>query len=278
MTDTIRLKHGMTILLKYGILTVGALTMLFPFIWMILTAMKGYGEAVQIPPTLFPKEFRLDNFQNAWMALPFLKLYYNTIALITLRIVCAVFLSATAAYAFARINFPFKNMLFGIVLIQMMLPAQLFIIPQYLMVAKLGWLNSLQALVFPGLVSAFGTFLLRQHYRGIPLELEEAARLDGCNHWQIFWRIMFPLSRNHIIALGIFTALFAYKDLMWPLIVNMSMDQMTLAPGITSLNGQYESNFPMHMAASFIAMWPIVVLYVMFQKQLIEGITFTGSK
>jgi multiple sugar transport system permease protein len=252
--------------------------MIFPFIWMILTGFKSFGESILIPPTFLPKEWHFENFQTAWKALPFGNLYLNTLLLMFWRIVCAVIFSAMAAYGFARIEFKGRELVFSIVLIQMMLPAQIFIIPQYLMVAKLHWLNSIKALVFPGLVSAFGTFLLRQFYKGIPKELEEAAILDGCNHWGIFWKIMFPLSKNNLIALGIFTALFAYKDLMWPLIVNMSMDMMTLSAGIASFKGQYTTNYPIIMACSFIAMWPMLILYVLFQKQFIEGITFTGSK
>lgn len=264
--------------ITYIVVILGAITMLFPFIWMIITALKGYGEAMQIPPTILPKEYKFDNFIKAWNTLPFVKLYYNTLVLMFFRIICAVIFSAMAAYAFARIEFPFRNALFSLVLIQMMLPTQIFIIPQYLMVAKLGWLNSVKALVVPGLVSAFGTFLLRQHYKAVPKELEEAAVLDGCNHWRIFWQIMMPLSKNHLVALGIFTALFAYKDLMWPLIVNMSVEKLTLASAITTLSGMFEANYPIIMACSFIAMWPMLLLYLIFQKQFIDGITFTGTK
>jgi multiple sugar transport system permease protein len=183
-----------------------------------------------------------------------------------------------AAYAFARIKFPGKNFFFMIVLIQMMIPGQLFIIPQYNIVSKLGLLNTISALVIPGIVSAFGTFLLRQFFIGIPNELEEAAILDGCNRWQIFWKIMMPLTRSGLIALGIFTALFAWKDLMWPLIVNVSIDKMPLSSGLASLQGQYSTNFPQLMAGSMIAIWPMLLLFIIFQRQFIEGIASTGSK
>ena len=139
-----------------------------------------------------------------------------------------------AAYAFARLNFPGKKIFFALVLFQMMIPAQIFIVPQFLLVQKLGLLNTISALVIPGIVSAFGTFLLRQFFMGLPKELEEAAKLDGCNTWQTFYKVMLPLARSGLVALGIFTALFAFKDLMWPLVVNMSVDKMTLSAGLAS--------------------------------------------
>ncbi|MBU3155866.1 carbohydrate ABC transporter permease, partial [Clostridium estertheticum] len=162
--------------------------------------------------------------------------------------------------------------------IQMMIPGQIFIIPQYAIISKLGLLNTVTALVIPGIISAFGTFLLRQFFIGIPKELEEAAILDGCNRWQVFWKVMLPLTRSGLVALGIFTSVFAYKDLMWPLIVNMSLDKMPLAAGMASLQGQYSTNFPQLMAGSMIAIWPMLIIFIIFQKQFIEGVASTGSK
>ena len=183
-----------------------------------------------------------------------------------------------AAYALARIEFPGKNFFFMLILIQMMIPGQIFIIPQYAIISKLGLLNTVTALVIPGIISAFGTFLLRQFFIGIPKELEEAAILDGCNRWQVFWKVMLPLTRSGLVALGIFTSVFAYKDLMWPLIVNMSLDKMPLAAGMASLQGQYSTNFPQLMAGSMIAIWPMLIIFIIFQKQFIEGVASTGSK
>jgi multiple sugar transport system permease protein len=252
--------------------------MLLPFIWMVITSLKTLTESTQVPPTIIPKEFKLSNYKDVWDLLPFGIFYINTILMLIFRILGSVFFSAMAAYAFARIKFPGRNAFFMIVLVQMMIPGQLFIIPQYNIVSKLGLLNSIPALVIPGVVSAFGTFLLRQFFIGIPNELEEAATLDGCNRWQIFWKIMMPLTRSGLIALGIFTALFAWKDLMWPLIVNVSIDKMPLSSGLASLQGQYSTNFPQLMAGSMIAIWPMLLLFIIFQKQFIEGIASTGSK
>ena len=183
-----------------------------------------------------------------------------------------------AGYAFAKLEFPFKKALFGIVLVQMMLPSQIFIIPQYLMLARAGLTNSIFALVFPGLVSAFGTFFLRQAYLGIPNEISEAAYLDGCTKWQTFYKVMLPLTGASMAALAIFTAVFAYSDLMWPLICNIDLKMMTLSAGLSTLNGQYTTNFPVLMAGSLLAMIPMVILYLIFQKQFIQGIAMTGGK
>ena len=155
--------------------------------------------------------------------------------MILARVICLV-----AGYAFGRLNFRGKNLMFSLVLFQMMVPGQIFIIPQYLMVSKMGMLNTIFALVFPGIVTAFGTFLLKQAYMGLPKDLEEAARLDGCNIGQTFLFIMAPLTRSSMVALGIFTAVFAYKDLMWPLICNK--DVMPLSAALAKMQGQYTNN------------------------------------
>ncbi len=260
------------------VLILGAVTMLVPFYWMLVTSLKTLVESTQVPPTLWPQTFVWTNYSDVWNSLPFAAFYVNTFGMIFFRIIGSVFFSAVAAYAFARLEFPGRDVLFGLVLVTMMIPGQLFLIPQYELVAKLGQVDTLFALVMPGLVSAFGTFLLRQFFLGIPKELEEAAILDGCSRWQIFWKVMLPLARSGLVALGIFTALFAWKDLMWPLIVNTSLDEMPLASGLASLQGQYSTNFPQLMAGSVIAIWPMVVLFIIFQKQFIQGVAGTGSK
>ena len=146
------------------------------------------------------------------------------------------------------------------------------------MIAKLGMTDTIFSLVFPGLVSAFGTFFLRQAYMGIPNEVAEAAYLDGCTRWQTFTKIMFPLTKSSVAALSVFTAVFAYTDLMWPLVANTNINSTTLSAGLSSLNGQFSTNYPVLMAGSLLAMLPMVVLYLCFQKHFIEGVAMTGGK
>ena len=265
-------------LLVHIILIMGSFIMIFPFVWMILTSFKTQGEAIMIPPILLPSSWAPVSYVEVLRTLPFDKLYYNTIVLMLARIVCATVTSSMAGFAFAKLEFPFKKLFFFIVLTQLMLPSQVFIIPQYGMLSAMNQLNTIFALIFPGLVSAFGTFFLRQFYLGLPNDLSEAAKLDGCNVFQTFFLILMPLTKTAMMALAVFTALFAYSDMMWPLIVNMNIEKMTLSAGISSLQGQHSTNYPVMMAGSALAMIPMLVLYLIFQRQFIEGIALTGTK
>ena len=276
--DSLKKKKKITTALVYLVLAAGAVLMIFPFVWMLLTSFKSMAESMRIPPTILPAQWLIQNYTDALESLPFIRLYINTALLILLRVICAVAFSSAAGYAFAKLKFPGKNAFFSLVLIQMMLPSQIFIIPQYQMLAKLSLTNTIFALVFPGLVSAFGTFFLRQSYMGIPDELGEAAYLDGCTRWQTFTKVMMPLTKASMAALTIFTAVFAYADLMWPLIANTDLNMMTLSAGLSTLRGQFTTNYPMLMAGSMLAMIPMVILYLVFQKQFIEGIAMTGGK
>jgi len=277
-TDSLRRSYAVNKFISYFFLILGALIMVFPFVWMILTSSKTVPESMQIPPTILPAQIMLDNFKDAIASLPFDRLYINTALMVFFRVICAIFFSSMAGYAFAKLKFRGKNLLFMVVLIQMSLPSQIFIIPQYQMVAKMGMANTIFALVFPGLVSAFGVFFLRQTYLSIPDEVGEAAFLDGCNQWQTFYKVMFPLTGTSVAALTIFTAVFAYGDLMWPLVVNSDLKMMTLSSGLSTLKGQFSTNFPVLMAGSLLAMLPMVVLYLIFQRQFVEGIAGTGGK
>ncbi|NYE03343.1 multiple sugar transport system permease protein [Bacillus niacini] len=260
------------------VLIVGSVAMVVPFLWMILTSLKTYAESIQVPPVIIPEDFQWGNYKEVFGLLPFFKFMYNTVIVTVLRTVGQLFLCSLAAYAFARIEFPGRNILFILALSVLMVPGQVFLLPQYMIMVKLGWLNSLQAVIVPGLFSAFGTFLLRQFFMGLPKELEEAARLDGCNHFQIYWKIMLPLAKPGLIALGIFTTLWSWNELMWPMIVNSSPESMTLSAGLSSLQGQYLTNYPILMAGSFLAILPMLILFIILQKQFIEGIAVTGGK
>ena len=259
------------------ILILVSVTMLVPFVWMILTAFKTVTESTSVNPfVIFPKKIITSNFSEVINNMNFMQLYWNTFLLILGRVVAAVLTATIAAYAFARLDFPLKKFFFSLVIFQMMVPSQIFIIPQYLMVSKMGMLDTVFALVFPGLVTAFGTFLLNQSFMALPKDLEEAARIDGCNIGQTFLFVMMPLVRSGMIALGIFTAVFAYKDLMWPMIVNKNV--MPLSAALAKMQGQYTNNYPELMTASLLACIPMIILYLIFQKQFIEGISTSGGK
>lgn len=265
-------------IIVYLLLAVLAVIMVIPFVWTILTAFKTQSEALKVPPQILPSSWSFRNFEAVTEALPFANFFWNTFLMVFFRVLGSVFFSALAAYAFARLEFPGKNIFFAVILMQMMVPGQIFILPQYMIVSKLGWLNTVQALVLPGIVSTFGTFLLRQFFMSLPKDLEEAAVLDGCSIWKTFWKIMFPLTKPGLVSVAIFTALFAWKDLMWPLIVNMSIEKMTLSSGLATLMGQYSVDYPQLMAGSLIAIVPMVIIFLIFQKQFVEGIATSGTK
>lgn len=272
-------KKYLTAIGIHGFLILVALGMIVPFVWMVLTSFKTISESTQMNPfRLFPAVWQTKNYTEVIRTNDFFTLYLNTILMMLWRIVSSVLFSAMAAYAFARLEFKGRNFLFGLVLFQMMVPSQIFVIPQFLMVNQMGMRNTIFALVFPGLVSAFGTFLLRQFFASLPKELEEAAELDGCNIGQTFFRVMLPLAKSGLIALGIFTALFAFKDLLWPLIINSEANAATLSSALSKIQGAYSVNYPQLMAASVLAIWPMVVIYIIFQKQFVQGIATSGGK
>jgi multiple sugar transport system permease protein len=278
--DSLEKKQRMNTIIIYVILTIMAFIMIVPFAWMILTALKTNQEAISVSPFyIFPQSgWHWENFATVWKNYNFVILYKNTLLMIFFRVVCACLTATMAGYAFGRLNFPGKKVLFSLVLIQMMVPSQIFIIPQYLMISKLGMLNTQFGLVFPGAVTAFGTYLLKTGYEGLPKDLEEAAGIDGCNIGQKFLKIMMPLTRSSMVSLGIFTAVFAFKDLMWPMIVCTKAETTTLSAALAKMQGQYSSDYPSMMAAATLAVLPMIVIYVIFQKQFVEGIATSGGK
>ncbi len=262
----------------HALLLIGVGFMVFPFLWMILTSFKSVGESLQIPPTVFPKAFRPDSYVEIVQAIPFWRVYANTAISTLVTTLVQLLFCSMAAYGFARIDFPFKNVIFVVLLSVLMVPGQIFLIPQYLIVQKLGLLDTIPALFLPNLFSAFGTFLLRQFFMSLPGELEEAAIIEGCNRYQIYWKIMLPLTKPGLVALVIFTAKFAWNDFMWPLIVNTSPKMMTLGPSLASLQGQYGTQYPMQMAGAVVTVIPIIIIFFIFQKQFIAGVAQSGIK
>ncbi|SCY44041.1 carbohydrate ABC transporter permease [Alkaliphilus peptidifermentans] len=260
------------------VLITGVVITITPFIWMILTSLKTLGESTQIPPVILPDSPQWKNYVEVQQRLPFLRFYYNTIVYTAVRTIGQLILCSMAGYAFARIEFPGKKAIFIIMLSVLMIPSQSFLLPQFMIMARFKLLNTLRALIIPGLFSAFGTFLMRQFFMQIPKELEEAAILDGCNHFQIYKNIMLPLVKPGLTALAITCILASWNQLMWPLIVNTSIEKMTLSAGLASLAGQHHTNYPVSMAGAVLAIWPMIVVFLLFQKQFIEGIASTGSK
>ena len=265
-------------LIVYLILTMGVVGTVFPFIWMILTSFKTQVEAIKIPIVIFPKEWLYQNYFNVFSEIPFGRMYINTIINAVVIVSVQLILCSMAAYAFARIEFPGRNVIFAVLLSVLMIPASFFILPQYQIIQELGLLNTIPALFLPNLFSIFGTFLLRQFFMALPKELEDAARIDGCTRFMTFTHIMLPLVKSGLVALGILTLRFAWNDLMWPLIVNTSPEKMTLSAGLSYLQGQYTTNYALMMAGAVMAVMPLLIIFAIFQKQFIEGIAIQGIK
>jgi multiple sugar transport system permease protein len=260
------------------VLTLGALVMVIPFFWEITTSLKTYAESIALPPVVFPARPVWQNYADVFLTLPFGAQLLNSFLMTILRTVGQVFFCSAAGYAFARLEFPGRNAIFILFLSVLMIPSQLFLLSQYQIIQHLGLLNTLAALALPGIFSAFGTFLMRQFFMQLPSDLDAAARIDGCNTFQIFWRIFLPLARNGMLALAVLTAIWSWNDLLWPLVVNSDPETMPLSAGLATLQGQFLTNYPVLMAGSFLASIPMVLLFIFFQKNMLEGIASSGIK
>ena len=265
--------------LLYVAVTIGAVVMIMPFAWMLLASVKDLGQIYQVPPNWIPDPFVFQNYVNAWTAVPFATGYINS-AIVTVTVVVANLLTCSiAAYAFARIEFPFRHTLFILFLATLMVPEQVTIIPLYIIIESLGLADTLLSLIIPyALFNAFGVFLLRQFIKSLPVDLEEAAIVDGANRWTIYWRIILPLIRPALAAFGIFTFLFQWNNFFRPLIFLNSIDKYTVPLAINFFRGQYATDFALLMAGSAISIVPVLVVYVIGQRQIIEGIATTGLK
>ena len=266
------------VIVVYVILLLGCVITLAPFAWMLLTSLKTQVEAVSIPPSILPRKWNITSYLTLADKLPFWRMYANTVLTAIVTVLGQLTLCSLAGYSFGRIRFPGRDALFILCLAVLMIPRSFLILPQYLTIQKLKLLNTLRAIFLPNLFSAFGTFLMRQFFMAIPQELEDAARIDGCGHGRIFAQIMLPLVKPGLVSLGVLTLRFAWNNLMWPMIVNTSPEKMTLAAGLSYLQGQYLTDYPSIMAGALLSIIPLIVIYAIFQKQFIEGIAITGIK
>lgn len=262
----------------YVVLTVGGLLMIFPFVWQLIMSLSTQAEVTGVPPSLLPASPQWRNYLDVFTLLPFVSQFGVSLAVTVLRVVVQLILCAMAGYAFARMQFRGRGILFALLLSILMVPNQIYLIPQYSIIQGMGLLNTVLGIAMPGLFSAFGTFLLRQHFVSLPAELEEAARLDGANPWQIFWRVMLPLSGPALASVAILTTIASWNDLLWPLVVSTYEDRMPLAVGLATLQGQHMTNYPVMMAASLLAMAPILILFLVLQRRVVEGLAHSGMK
>jgi multiple sugar transport system permease protein len=267
--------------LKWGFVVLVSATILFPFYWTVLTSFKSVPETITMPPTFFPREpVGFSNYQEVLRRVPVLSFYRNSIIVASCVTLATLLTSSLAGYIFAKFDFFAKRFLFIAILATMMIPFQVIVIPVYIIFKNLGLLDTLWALIIPGLVSAYGIFLMRQFMKTIPDELIDAGRIDGCSEFGIFWRIVIPLCKPALSALGIFAFMASWDDFFWPLLVLRTQDRLTLPIGVNMFGSWFiAGNYtPLIMAIATMAMLPVLVIFLIAQRQFIEGITLSGLK
>ncbi|OIB02537.1 sugar ABC transporter permease [Paenibacillus sp. LC231] len=260
------------------LLAVGALLMIMPFLWMISTSFKSFADSMSVPHKWLPVEWHPDNYLRVIQTIDFGTYYLNTVIVTVGRTAGQLILCSLAAYAFASLRFPFKNAIFLALLAVLMVPSQVVMIPSFVIMREFNWLDTFYVLIVPGIFSAFGTFLLRQFFMTLPKDLEEAAKIDGCSYFRIYWNIYLPLSKAALVSLAIFTILASWNDLLWPLIMTSSEEMRVLSIGISSFQGQHSTDYPLLMAGALMATLPIIILFIFLQRYFIEGIAMNGIK
>jgi multiple sugar transport system permease protein len=267
--------------LRYAVLIVLALLFISPLIFMIVTSFKTRADAVSLPPTWLPNPFSIEAYRTV-LALdtetPVLRWFGNSMLAAAMHAVLVVITSALAAYPLARMQFRGKRIVFGAIIATLFVPPVILIIPNYLIVGRLYWLDTLLAIVVPTAASAFGVFFLRQFFIGLPIELEEAARLDGANRWQVFFQIVLPLSRPALVTLAMLAFLTNYNDFLWPVYVLFSPESQTLPAGLSTLQTANAVRYDLLMAGAVVASVPVLALYMGAQRFIIEGVSRSGLK
>jgi multiple sugar transport system permease protein len=263
-------------LLLHLVLIGGSAAMLLPFIWMLSTSLKQTPQIFSYPPIWIPDPIAWENYATTVSVMPFGRFYLNSLIVATSITALQLLTSSLAAFAFARLRFRGRNQLFLLYLATLMIPFQVTMLPNFILMRFLNWFDTYQALILPPAFSAFSTFLLRQYFLGIPLDLDEAARIDGAGSFRIWWQIVLPLSGPVLAALTIFVFLNNWNDFLWPLVVTNSLEMRTLPVGLSTLQGQYSVRWNLLMAGSVIAMLPVLTVYIIGQKWFIQGFTMSG--
>ncbi|PWR07190.1 carbohydrate ABC transporter permease [Micromonospora acroterricola] len=264
----------------YATLVALALIFLMPLVWMVITSLKTYTAAQQIPPSWLPNpiagygyEQILNNSAN-----PVLRWFLNSMLAATLHSLLVLVTASMAAYALARLKFRGRGVSFALIVGTLFIPPTSLIIPNFLIVDQLNWIDTLTVVIVPGAASAFGVFFLRQFFLSLPNELEEAATLDGANQWQIFFRVVLPLSKPALATLAVLSFLTNWNDFLWPIFVLFSPEQLTLPPGLGLLQGSYVTDYPVIMAGAVLASLPVLILFVLAQRHIIQGVSRSGLK
>lgn len=265
---------NLKVILGYIILILGAVSMLVPFVWMLLTSFMTTNQIFAYPPVFLPQPATIDNYARASLTIPLFKYFYNSVFIAVLTTLGQVLVSAMAGYAFARINFKFREPIFFLILVTMMIPPQVNIIPLFFIMREFHWIDTYQALILPGLFGGFGVFLMRQWFKGLPKDIEEAAKIDGCSVFKTFYKIALPLALPGIATLAIFTFINTWNSFMWPLIVTNSESMRTLPVGLAVFKGSFRetTEWGQLMACSMVSVIPVIGVFLLGQKYFIKGL------
>lgn len=266
--------------LQYGILIALSLIMIVPFLWMLSSSLKGTDYILDTTPQFIPDPLTVNSYTELNELLPIWQMFANSVIVAGLGTAGTILVSAMAAYAFSRMEWPGRNTVFVLYLATMMVPTQVTLIPQFILIRELDWVNSYQALVLPSMFSAFGTFLLRQFFLTVPRELEEAAFIDGASHFTIFWRIIMPLAKPALATLAVFSFMAYWNSYLWPLFVARDPEIMTLPVGLASLQGgsRVLTHWNRVMAGAVITVLPMLAVFLLAQKSFIRGVVTSGIK
>lgn len=262
----------------YAVLILIALFFLLPLVWMFSTAFKPFVETLQ--PTWIPQEPTLQNFRDIFSdpSIPVLRWFGNSFGIATAFTLLILLIDSLAGYAYARMEFAGKNILFSLLLATLVMPGIMFLVPNYITISKLGWINTYQGVIAPGLAGIFGVFFMRQFFQSIPKELEEAAYIDGASVWTTFFRVSLPLARGAIATLGIITFLTSWNDFLWPLLIMNERTRQTLPVGLATIQGQYTFDYGKLMAGAAVTAIPVLVLYIFLQRYIVQNVAMTGLK
>ena len=273
-------RHPLARIATYAVLATGLAVTLVPFVWILMTSLKPASEIVRIPPTFFPEQWSLNSYQTIFSdpKVPLARFYLNSALVSVGRVLITLFTSSLAGYIFAKFVFRGKNLLFGFILIQLMIPFQVVMIPAYLILVQLRLIDSLWGLVIPSMVDAFGIFLMRQFISTFPNDLMDAARIDGSSEFGVYWRVVMPNLGAPLATLGIFTFMATWNDYLWPLIVITTHEKRTLPLLLTWYTSQHGQRYDLTMAASILVLLPILVVYMFFQRWIVRGVALTGMK
>ena len=274
-----KLRQTISTVISHTILIIGAFIMIVPFIWMLSTSFKAPGRTFVYPPEWIPRPFVWQNYVEMWQALPFSQFFLNSVKISTLSTIGQLLTCSMGAFAFSILKFKGRDFLFLLLIATLMIPYQVTLIPTFILFSKIGWVGTHLPLWVPAFWGgAFGTFLLRQFYLTIPIDLAESARIDGANIFQIFTHIYLPLSKPAMATLGIFTFMWSWNDLLNPLIYVSELKQLTLTVGLSFFQNQYGGKWTLMMAGAVVSILPILLIFFFAQKYFIQGIAMTGIK